>query len=127
MTGNVFVVGAAHPRGLVPRRRGGYNVCPMTDAVTNTGADGGGGVAKPVALYPAEVHLRIVVAGDFDNEAALQAALAAHAVVAPLAPASRSRTGRFRTLQVSVCVQGLSELEELDRALRAVSGVRMLL
>ena len=99
----------------------------MAEAVTNTGEGGGGGAAGQTALYPADVHFRIVVEGDFANEAALQEALAGHDVTTPLSPASRSRTGRFRSLHVSVRVQGLAELEELDRALRAVCGVRLLL
>ena len=110
--------------GLEPQGRGGYSGRAMAG---ETSTAGGGRAGASAPLYPAEVHFRIVVEGRFAGEAALEAVLAAYAVTAPLAAASRSSTGRFRSLQVSVCVQGLEELTALDRALRAVEGVRLLL
>jgi len=101
----------------------------MTDnsKVGETAADGGWTDRDPATIYPAEHHFRIVVAEPFAGEEALRQVLAGYAVTAPLAAGGTSRQGRYRTLSVSVRVGGREELVQLDRALRAVTGVRLLL
>lgn len=81
----------------------------------------------PATIYPAEHHFRIVVAEPFAGDDALRQVLAGYAVSAPLAAGGISRQGRYRTLAVSVRVASREELVQLDQALRAVPGVRMLL
>ncbi len=84
------------------------------------------GAGEPVA-YPAIHHIGIVVGQAFAAEHELLEALACCDVVAPLQGGNASRTGKYRTLRVSVRVVSRDELEVLDRRLRAVTGVRMLL
>ena len=48
-------------------------------------------------------------------------------ITAALAPGSVSTGGKFRSLQVAVRVKDRAELVRLDRELRAVAGVRMVL
>ena len=93
-----------------------------------TGAHAEGwGTHDPATLYPADCHFRVIVAGDFAAEAELRQALAASEVITPLAHARHSAGGKFRSLEVSVRVKDRAELVRLDRDLRAVAGVRMVL
>ena len=79
------------------------------------------------AAYPAVHHVGIVVEAAFAAQDALEAVLADVEVVAPLHDGRASRTGRYRTLRVSVRVGSRAELDALDRNLRAVTGVKLLL
>jgi hypothetical protein len=83
--------------------------------------------ANEPAAYPAVHHVGIVVEAAFAARGALEAALAGVEVVAPLHDGRASRTGRYRTLRVSVRVGSRDELDALDRGLRAVTGVKLLL
>jgi len=106
---------------LEQRADAGYSSTGMTHDTTRHDS------AKPQELYPAEFHFRILVEGNFVGEDALKRVLAGHAVTAPLSHAAHSKTGRFRSLQVSVRIQDRAELDKLDAALRAVDGVKLLL
>ncbi len=83
-------------------------------------------VSVPSA-YPAIHHVGIVVEQAYADEVALQAALAGMAVVTPLHEGRASRTGKYRTLRLSVRVESRAELDTLDHDLRAVPGVKLLL
>ena len=99
-----------------------------SDTSGKTGAHvDGWAVADPAMIYPAECHFRIIVAGDFTADHELQQVLSASEVTSILAPASASKGGKFRSLQVSVRVKDRAELVRLDGALRAVAGVKMVL
>jgi putative lipoic acid-binding regulatory protein len=79
------------------------------------------------AAYPAVHHVGIVVEETFAARGALEAVLAGVEVVAPLHDGRASRTGKYRTLRVSIRVGSRAELDALDRNLRAVTGVKLLL
>lgn len=99
-----------------------------TDTSGTTGAHvDGWAVPDPAMIYPAECHFRIIVAGNFSAEEQLRQVLAASEVTAALAPANASTGGKFRSLQVTVRIKDRAELVRLDRDLRAVAGVRMVL
>jgi len=83
-------------------------------------------VNEPTA-YPAVHHVGIVVEAAFAALGALEAVLADVDVVAPLHDGRASRTGKYRTLRVSIRVDSRAELDALDRNLRAVTGVKLLL
>jgi putative lipoic acid-binding regulatory protein len=83
--------------------------------------------AQAARLYPAEVPFRIVVVRDFAGEAALRQVLAAYEVTAPLAPGTVSAGGRYCAWRVSVRIRDRAEMLRIDRELRAVAGVRLLL
>lgn len=87
----------------------------------------GWAVSDPAVIYPAACHFRIIVGCDFTGEAQLQQVLAASEIVSPLAPGKNSQGGKYRSLQVSVTVKDRAEMVRLDRDLRAVTGVRMIL
>ncbi len=97
-----------------------------TSASSGASAEGWAAV-DPSSIYPAECHFRIIVVGDFQGEAQLQQVLARSEVTAALQPGKASSGGKFRSWQVSVRVQDREELVRLDRELRAVDGVRMVL
>jgi len=84
-------------------------------------------VPDPATIYPADCHFRIIVAGDFSTDEQLRLALAACEITSALTPGGVSKGGKFRSLQVTVRVKDRAELVRLDRELRAVAGVRMVL
>ena len=75
--------------------------------------------------FPAECHLSVVTDGREGTEAALRAALVPYAVTS--APAAGKASGKYTAWRVSVSVASRDELHALDRALRALPGVRMVL
>lgn len=87
----------------------------------------GWAVPDPATIYPAECHFRIIVDSQFCADAKLQQVLTTCDITSALAPASVSKTGKFRSLQVSIRVKDRAELVRLDREIRAVEGVRMVL
>ncbi|MEI8242726.1 MAG: DUF493 domain-containing protein [bacterium] len=87
----------------------------------------GWAVPDPAMIYPAECHFRIVVAADFCADDRLRQVLEACEITLPLAHGNASSGGKYRSLQVTVRVKDRAELVRLDRDLRAVEGVRMVL
>lgn len=79
------------------------------------------------SLYPAVCHLSVVAEAREGIAAAVAAALEGFSVVSPLAAGGGTPSGRHSALRVSVSVGSREELDALDRALRAVPGVRMVL
>jgi len=79
------------------------------------------------AAYPAVHHVGIVVETAFSSLGLLEAVLADVEIVTPLHDGRTSRTGKYRTLRVSIRVGSRAELDALDRNLRAVAGVKLLL
>ena len=87
----------------------------------------GWAVPDPAMIYPADCHFRIIVTGEFTSDDQLQQVLAASVITSPLAPGKHSQGGKYRSLQVTVRVKDRAEMVRLDRDLRAVAGVRMVL
>ncbi|MEI8353928.1 MAG: DUF493 family protein [Lentisphaerota bacterium] len=79
------------------------------------------------AVYPAIHHVGIVVEESFAALSTLEAVLAGVEVVTPLHDGRASRTGKYRTMRVSIRVGSRAELDALDRDLRAITGVKLLL
>ena len=77
--------------------------------------------------YPAVCHLSIIAEPRAALREALAAALAGHALASPLHEGGGTPSGRHCALRVSVRVGSRDELDALDRSLRAVPGVRMIL
>ncbi len=78
-------------------------------------------------IYPAVHHFRIIVLADSPACAEIEALLAGYDVSAPLCHGRKSRGERYQSLQVSVRLADRAEHRRLDGALRAATGVRMLL
>ncbi len=79
------------------------------------------------AVYPAIHHIGIVVEESFAALGTLEGVLAGVEVVTPLHDGRASHTGKYRTMRVSIRVGSRAELDALDRDLRAVTGVKLLL
>jgi putative lipoic acid-binding regulatory protein len=94
---------------------------------TGSAGDDGWAAADPASLYPAVCHFRIIVTAEFPGAEALQPVLAQSEVTAALQPGKVSGGGKFCSWQVSVRVHDRAEMVRLDRELRAVTGVRMVL
>jgi putative lipoic acid-binding regulatory protein len=87
----------------------------------------GSAAASQEPLYPAEVHFSVIVTEDFTGNQALADVLATRCVTRPLQAGGVSRTRKYRSFTVSVRVPSRAELEQLDRDLRGVPGVKLLL
>ena len=99
-----------------------------SDTSGTTGAHvDGWAVPDPAQIYPAECHFRIIVSGDFSSDDELQQVLSSCEITAALTAANASAGGKFRSLQVSVRIKDRAELVRLDRELRAIKGVRLVL
>ena len=79
------------------------------------------------AVYPAVHHVGIVVEASFASLGTLESVLAGVEVVTPLHDGRASHTGKYRTMRVSIRVGSRAELDALDRDLRAITGVKLLL
>ena len=79
------------------------------------------------AVYPAVHHVGIVMEASFAALGTLEAVLAGVEVVTPLHDGRASHTGKYRTMRVSIRVGSRAELDALDRNLRAIPGVKLLL
>ncbi len=77
--------------------------------------------------YPAVCHLSIIAEARTEIGAALRAALAPYELVAPLEDGGATASRRYRALRVSVALASREAHEALDRDVRAVPGVRMIL
>ena len=106
-------------------------VASVNTHTDNSGTTGphteGWAVPDPTTIYPAECHFRIIALGDAPVEPLLLQVLQGSEITAPLTGGRNSTSGKFRTLQVSVRIKDRAELVRLDRELRAVDGVRMVL
>jgi putative lipoic acid-binding regulatory protein len=87
----------------------------------------GTAAASQEPLYPAEVHFSVIVTEDFTGHQALTAVLATRFVTRPLQAGGVSRARKYRSFTVSVRVPSRAELDRLDRDLRGVPGVKLLL
>ena len=76
--------------------------------------------------YPVECHMSVIVeSGREGTERALQDALVAFKVTAPLSKGATVSSGRYHAWRVTVKVNSSEELHAVDKILRAVKGVRM--
>jgi putative lipoic acid-binding regulatory protein len=99
----------------------------MSYFATVAGADSPVPEAREELRYPAEFHFSVIVEAASAGEVDVARVLGAYRVTRPLADASRSAAGRYRAWRVSVELGSRSEHASLDRALRQVPGVRMVL
>ncbi len=106
--------------------------CPPQCTGTGGGAQVGNAClpvadASPSAVYPAVCHLSIIADSREGFHGAAGRVLAGYEVVSPLSEGGGTPSGRHRALRVSVQVASREELEALDRDLRTLPGVRMVL
>ncbi len=86
------------------------------------------GQSRPTdQLYPAEVHFSLIVTDDFVEAQALADVLATRSVTRPLRAGAVSSQRKYRSFSVSVMVPSRDELDRLDRDLRGLRGVKLLL
>jgi putative lipoic acid-binding regulatory protein len=85
------------------------------------------GSAEARSVYPAEVHFSIIVTDDCVDDLALAQVLASRVVTRPLRAGNQSCNCKYRSLTLSVMVSSRDELDGLDRDLRSVRGVKLLL
>ena len=76
--------------------------------------------------YPCKVPHRIIVTSDCD-ERALAEVLSAFELVEPLAPSYASAGGKYHAFGFVAMIKSYDELCVLDKMVRAVRGVKMVL
>jgi putative lipoic acid-binding regulatory protein len=77
--------------------------------------------------YPAEMHFRVITEPAVLSLPELEAVLSRYKVTQELEPSHQSEFKRYLAYSVSIAVQSREQMAEIDAALRAVPGVRMVL
>ena len=83
--------------------------------------------AEEKDVYPAVQNFRIITDAAVISESALKAALSGYDVVSPLAKGRASSAGKYIVYEVSVRLTSRAEHFAVDGAIKAVSGVKILL
>ena len=81
----------------------------------------------PSPTYPADCHLSIIVEKREGIEQTLHEVLKPFKIVSPLTPGTQTPSGHYNAWRVTVEVGSTEELHAVDKAIRAVPGVRMIL
>jgi putative lipoic acid-binding regulatory protein len=81
----------------------------------------------PETLYPAECHVRIIAEQRPDVAERISAVLRGLDVTEPLEKGRASAGGKYATYQLTLWVDSRERMRELDNALAAIEGVRMVL
>jgi putative lipoic acid-binding regulatory protein len=82
---------------------------------------------QKAALFPAECHFKVIARDLPGMQDRLTCALRAAGVHESLSPGNRSAAGTYITYNMSILVGSYEEMRSIDCALRAVSGVRLVL
>ena len=77
--------------------------------------------------FPCECHFRIIAFNRPGMFEALEAVLKHLGVTAPLEVSHTSKDGTYKSFCFSMPVWSREEMDTVDRALRAVDGVKMVL
>lgn len=77
--------------------------------------------------FPVEVHFRVVCDADAAVANSVRAAAADLGVLDLLEEGNRSKTGKYRSFQLSLMVETNERMREIDTAFRRVEGVKMVL
>jgi putative lipoic acid-binding regulatory protein len=77
--------------------------------------------------FPVEVHFRVIAFADAGTEAEVRAAAEHLGLGGALTPGNVSAGGKYHTFNLTVTVESAERMGEIDRAFRAVPGVKMVL
>lgn len=77
--------------------------------------------------FPVDVHFRIVCVADDAVSNAVRAAAEDLGVGEKLREGNQSKTGKYRSHQLSLRVESKQRMQEIDTAFRKVDGVKMVL
>ena len=79
------------------------------------------------ALFPAECHFKVIARDEDGVAESLHRALLSLQVEAPLSAGNSSAAGTYITYNLSLLIETHARMLEIDAALRAVDGVKMVL
>ena len=82
---------------------------------------------QPALEFPLECHIKVIAEDHEGMGDALQTALAGTGVTAPIEAGRASSGGRFKTYNLSLCVDSREMMTAIDQALRSVDGVKFVL
>lgn len=88
------------------------NACAFGDATLN---------------FPVNVHFRIIAFATPETDTAIRAAAATLGVATALTPGNVSANGKYHTFNLTLMIESAGRMREIDRAFRAVPGVKMVL
>lgn len=77
--------------------------------------------------FPATCHFKIIAKQLDDIQPRLEAVLAALQIKQPLEAGRVSAGGQYKSFNLSMEVESLARMKEIDRALGAVDGVKLVL
>lgn len=86
-----------------------------------------GGFGELQVDYPVEVHFRVIACATAETDAGILAAAEALGLGGCLTPGNESAGGKYHTFNLSLLVESAERMREIDRAFRAVPGVKMVL
>ena len=78
-------------------------------------------------IFPAECHFKIITHEGAGMADRLNAVLIAFDIQEMVAEGNRSAGGKYVTYNVSITIQTIERMREIDAAFRDVDGVRMVL
>ena len=77
--------------------------------------------------FPLDCHFRIIAENQQGMHFVIETVLIQLGVSAPLKLENRSDKGKYQSFSVEVRVESLERMNEIDRALRSIVGVKMVL
>lgn len=77
--------------------------------------------------FPVDCHYKIIAENLPGIDVQIVETLKNHGVTSPLKKSSASETGKYVSFDVEVTVHSLESMKILDRALKSIAGVKMVL
>ncbi|MCC5844495.1 MAG: DUF493 domain-containing protein [Verrucomicrobia bacterium] len=77
--------------------------------------------------FPVEVHFRVIAFADAGTDAGVRAAAERLGLGGDLTVGNESAGGKYHTFNLTLMVESAERMAEIDRAFRAVPGVKMVL
>jgi putative lipoic acid-binding regulatory protein len=81
----------------------------------------------PDLEFPVECHFRVVAHNQEGMAFVIETVLMELGVTSPVEPANLSAGGKYASFNISTVVESREQMSRIDRELRAIAGVRMVL
>ena len=83
---------------------------------------------KPVELkFPLECHFRVIAVNEGNIHGAIESVVKNLGIKAPVSKANTSAKGKYGSFNISTTVESRESMNRIDRELRRIQGVRMVM
>jgi putative lipoic acid-binding regulatory protein len=82
---------------------------------------------EPKLVFPVTCHFKIITEDLHNMHFVIETVLMQLGVHDPITPGHRSAAGKYVTYNVSIHVESRMRMDKIDRALREIVGVKMVL